>query len=127
MPDHALPLYLFTLPLKAIPKGRPRVYRGHAITPPETRKFEADVKRLLKLRGPVPVLDELRVEFEFGFTRPKRTRFNYPPRYDLDNLVKSVSDACNGLLWVDDSQISEIVAKKKWSDSTDYIRVKVYV
>ena len=122
-----VPMYTFTLPIKAIPKGRPRLFRGHAVTPPETRKFESDVKKLLKLRGPSPLLDEVRVEFEFGFSRPKRTRFTYPPRFDLDNLVKSVSDACNGLLWVDDSQISKLSATKQWSDSVDYIRIRVYV
>jgi Holliday junction resolvase RusA-like endonuclease len=29
---------------------------------------------------------------------------------DLDNYVKAISDACNGVLWLDDSQIRRIDA-----------------
>lgn len=34
---------------------------------------------------------------------------------DLDNLVKAICDACNGVLWKDDSQIAIISAQKIWN------------
>jgi Holliday junction resolvase RusA-like endonuclease len=37
-------------------------------------------------------------------------------RKDLDNLIKFVLDALNGKAYVDDCQITSIVAKKKYSD-----------
>ena len=33
---------------------------------------------------------------------------------DLDNVIKEVGDALNKIVWVDDSQINEIVAKKQY-------------
>jgi Holliday junction resolvase RusA-like endonuclease len=32
---------------------------------------------------------------------------------DIDNLLKNLWDACNGLVWIDDSQIVEINSVKK--------------
>lgn len=36
---------------------------------------------------------------------------------DVDNLVKAVQDALEGILWENDSQISILVAKKLWDDT----------
>jgi len=36
---------------------------------------------------------------------------------DLDNLVKFVLDACNGILWSDDSIVVELIARKVYSDN----------
>lgn len=33
---------------------------------------------------------------------------------DIDNLAKAVLDACNGVLWIDDSQITELHAYKHY-------------
>jgi Holliday junction resolvase RusA-like endonuclease len=42
--------------------------------------------------------------------------FKRTPKKDLDNLQKSVLDACNGVLYHDDSQIIKVRASKFWSD-----------
>jgi Holliday junction resolvase RusA-like endonuclease len=36
---------------------------------------------------------------------------------DLDNLVKFIKDALNGIFWYDDSYVVEIQARKKYSES----------
>ena len=36
---------------------------------------------------------------------------------DIDNYVKAVLDGLNGLLFVDDKQIIELTARKKYSES----------
>lgn len=33
---------------------------------------------------------------------------------DIDNLIKTVLDACNGHLWKDDNQITEITSSKRY-------------
>ena len=43
---------------------------------------------------------------------------------DLDNLVKFVCDALNGIFYKDDSQIVSIYASKVWG-AEDYVFVKV--
>jgi Holliday junction resolvase RusA-like endonuclease len=34
---------------------------------------------------------------------------------DLDNHLKSVKDACNGVVWRDDSQIDRVVVERDWT------------
>ncbi len=33
---------------------------------------------------------------------------------DIDNLIKTVLDACNGHVWKDDNQITEITSSKRY-------------
>ena len=68
-----------------------------------------------------PLTEYLDIEFEFIFERPKshlkmKEKPEYPNRKDIDNLVKFVLDAFNGLLYVDDSQVVSIKAVKKYGD-----------
>jgi Holliday junction resolvase RusA-like endonuclease len=43
---------------------------------------------------------------------------------DLDNLVKALLDACNGILYHDDSQVIEINATKEY-DINPHIEIEV--
>jgi len=43
---------------------------------------------------------------------------------DLDNMVKFVLDALNDKLYLDDSQIIEIICSKSYSDNDGYIYAK---
>lgn len=67
------------------------------------------------------------VRMQFGFTRPKShftkngavhpdALADHTKRPDIDNLVKAVMDAVTTtqLFWVDDSQVIELIASKKW-------------
>lgn len=38
-----------------------------------------------------------------------------PPRPDVDNLVKAVMDALNGMAWRDDTQVVALDAVKRWT------------
>lgn len=92
------------IPGDPVPKGRPRVYRGHGVTPSRTRIAESRIRAEFKtryqdvepIRGPVKVVVE--------FRKSKRGR------PDLDNLVKLITDSLNGLAYVDDEQIKQLQA-----------------
>lgn len=43
---------------------------------------------------------------------------------DLDNLLKAANDAMNGVLWIDDAQVVQIVSDKAYSDTP---RVEIQV
>jgi Holliday junction resolvase RusA-like endonuclease len=58
------------------------------------------------------------VAVAFGFLPPKRPKFapQHAVRPDLDNLLKAVLDALNGLVWTDDALIWKVMAIKSYSD-----------
>ncbi len=96
--------YTFTIQGDPVPKGRPRVYRGHANTPPRTVAAEKHVAFVLRAAGlrPLPGPVHLLVRFFRGTAR----------RCDIDNLVKLVMDALNGIAWTDDDQVVLLTASK---------------
>lgn len=127
-------LVRFSVPGAPVPKGRPkaRVTNGFAqiYTPHKTRQYEAKVKRaamdamkgLLPVDGPVAVT--LIAYFPIAASTTKRDRALIEAGHkacmalaDLDNVVKSVTDALNEVVYADDRQIIELNARKLWSDS----------
>lgn len=111
-------LFIKTVP---IPKGRPRFYGGHAVTPEKTRKYE----KLIRDSWEHGILeaDSLMIDMEFvmpipqSLSKKKQTELVATPhtkKPDLDNLVKAVLDALNGVAFVDDSRISNINASKEY-------------
>ena len=40
---------------------------------------------------------------------------------DLDNLVKSIKDGLNGVVWVDDRQVTTLVAHKRWAEESSVL------
>ena len=44
---------------------------------------------------------------------------------DLDNMVKFVLDALNGVAYLDDAQISVLSASKRYSEENSYINVQL--
>lgn len=83
-----------------IPKARPRVYRGRAVTPPRTLHYEALVKLAAKAARVRPT--DARVAISLAFFQPTLRRC------DLDNLAKAVLDGLNGVAYLDDSQVDEL-------------------
>lgn len=106
------------LNVEPVPQGRPRFSRkGWAYTPEITRRFQRAVAFEAKALHPGERLDgPLRVGLTFYLKKPKSNKQAFPSlRPDLDNLVKAVADALNGVLWVDDAQIVDMVASKRWA------------
>jgi Holliday junction resolvase RusA-like endonuclease len=117
--DSAL-LYAATLYVAPVAKARPRLTKaGRAYTPKETADAERAVRYALRAAGAVPRAAEgpLMVRLRFVVARPPSARKGrrWPAvRPDLDNYVKLVLDAANGLLWLDDGQIVCLHACKEY-------------
>ena len=109
--------------IRVKPKGRPRFFRGMAITDAKTREFESELRSLFRSLCKEPFEGPLEVRLDCYFQRPKKTDFSYPPRGDCDNMFKSVSDAGNDVLWKDDSQIAKITCTKCWADEDGFVLV----
>jgi len=101
----------FTIEGEPVPKGRPRLNTrtGTFYTPPTTKTFEGAVaynamsQRERILDGNVEVV----VTFYTAKKKPS----------DLDNLIKSVLDGLNRHAFADDSQVTEIKAKRIRSEN----------
>lgn len=121
--------YRFKFDILPQVKERPRfARRGKLVitmTAPKTRAFE-DALGLLavnQMKGKTMLDGPLTVGLVFEFKRPKKTKL-HSPRKDLDNLIKSTLDACNGIVYKDDTSIWALHAAKRWADQ-DRIFIEV--
>ena len=48
-------------------------------------------------------------------------------RRDIDNLAKSVLDGANGIIWEDDHQVDELIARKAQGCAEPFLRVTVEI
>jgi hypothetical protein len=101
-------------------KARPRIYKGHGVTPVATRIAEERLRGFL--RGTIQGLPDGR--------RAYGTRIEFHTegwqRRDLDNMVKLVWDACTGIVWDDDSQVVELTSRLRRNDPPARTRIVVY-
>jgi Holliday junction resolvase RusA-like endonuclease len=115
---------------EAVAKGRPRMTkRGFAYTPAATRKYEAHARLAAGLamqdRSPLqgPVRLELLVELPIPVSCSQKRRsaalagLVLPiSRPDLDNYQKAACDALNTICIIDDAQIVEVCARKRYCE-----------
>lgn len=111
---------------KPQPKERPRVYKGHGITPTRTKNYELMLAREWAANYPKPLEGDLRVWITFymptpiSWSKAKKERaeceiIRPSVRPDIDNLVKIVLDGLNGVAFADDKQVVELMAAKYYS------------
>ena len=124
----------FVIDGPVIPKGRPRFSRigGHvkAFTPKRTLDYEKKVKESYLSEYPTGIAFEseplsmiLNIYMAVPKSVSKKKRdhmivYEYPTKHngDLDNLLKSVADALNGVAYTDDCQIVHVTVNKFWSE-----------
>lgn len=105
------------LPISPVPKERPRRNRnGKFYTPEKTRTFEQEIRDLARHLKPLNGALHATMLFYIPVKDKKLWGENHYKRPDIDNLVKSTSDALNGLAWHDDGQIASLTVKKIYSE-----------
>lgn len=120
------------IPGKPVGKARPRVTtRGgyaRAYTPERTREFENRIKAAYiekygrtKLIGPLAI--DVIACFEPPVSTSKKKRrqmldgdIPYIKKPDLDNIVKAVLDALNGIAYDDDSYVIKVYGFKRYDE-----------
>ena len=94
-------IVVFTVPGRPRGKERPRVGRnGKFYTPRTTREYEETVAWFAKAayKGE-PTKDPVRLDMTIRSSKSKA---------DTSNILKSIEDGMNGIVYVDDKQIKEI-------------------
>lgn len=121
----------FTIPGEAVPQCRPR-FTHNGGRPYQTKKV-LDYKQLVKylaeqaLNGRPLTEKALRLEVEFYTTIPVSTTKKkrqlidtgviFPTKKpDVDNVVKSLMDGMNKVVYYDDTQVVDLVIHKRYSD-----------
>ena len=124
----------YSFAVSGAPRGKARartVFRGgkaHAFTPARTRDYEEQVRLAYMVQtgqtepfhGPVELT--LRAYYPIPSSWPKGksakalARLLLPTvKPDLDNVLKSIMDAVNGLAWDDDKQVVMFKTSKEYS------------
>ena len=119
------PLAHFKIYGNPIPQGRPRVIKKgahYSVKDPDKSRIYKDGLHLLGQKHRIEPLPTgplgLRLTFEMLKPKTVRKRERWRAKKpDMDNLVKAVLDAMNGILYRDDAQIVYLVALKPYSDS----------
>lgn len=132
----------FTIPGEPVAQGRPRFSTHGGFPRAYDPKKSRDGKSVVRLcaRDAIekdglvePLSGPLVMKVQFGIPLPKSAYRKRTPvarswrtkKPDLDNLLKLVKDACSGIIYLDDNQISRIVAEKITcgQDEAPYTRV----
>lgn len=133
----------FTIPGEPVAKGRARfARRGNFVTtytPEKTARYENLVK--LAAQKAMAVAVEAPIECAVGliicayFSVPRSWSLKrqsaaesgevmHTKRPDLDNVIKSIKDGANCVVWNDDSQVVDIRASKRYG--TPRVEVEVF-
>ncbi len=127
----------FVIPGKAIGKGRPKFFSGHAVTPQKTRNYESLValkaeevmKDLPDSRLGLPCLVRIHAYYAIPKSYSKKKHAAAiegklaPGKPDLDNITKSVLDGMNGIAFRDDSLVVEMRLKKSFTEGMERVEV----
>lgn len=126
--------------ISTIPSGqaRPRFARmGKFVKtydPAQSKGYKLDIKYQVMDAHPIKMQGPLTMKVDFMMPRPKahygskglkqNAPFYHEKKPDIDNLIKAICDALTGILWDDDTQISVLLATKKYSEVPG---IKIYI
>lgn len=121
----------FRVPGKPVGKGRPRAAkRGKHITlytPEATATYESTVALAASqamgqaplIDGPVDVLMRIDLPVPFSWSQRKQRdalagTIIPTTKPDMDNVIKAVFDAINGVVWNDDTQVADLRVRRRY-------------
>jgi Holliday junction resolvase RusA-like endonuclease len=116
----------------AVGKGRPRATSrgGHArmYTPAKTVAYEAIVQAIARreMAGQAPLTGPVEAEIWVTVMPPKSFSkkkirmaldgdIRPTSKPDLDNVAKAILDACNGICYLDDKQVTDLVIRRRYA------------
>lgn len=123
----------FTIPGEPTGKARPKVFRNGSftkgVTPEKTVLYENLVKVEFQRQCPSqpiiesPVALKIRCFYGLAMRDSKKKKaaklagaIRPTKKPDIDNCIKIIADALNGLAYVDDTQIVAVVAEKFYAE-----------
>ena len=122
-----------TIPGTPVGKGRPRFARRGAFvttySPEKTQNYEALVKMAASnaMDGRSPMNGAVEIHLSLYITPPESWskkkkamalagEVHPTTKPDIDNTLKGILDACNGIVWLDDKQVVNATVTKQYGD-----------
>ena len=111
--------------INPVPAARARVSRWSTYYPKKYTQFKKDMEALTGELDTTPCENLVCVSLEFMIKIPqswsKKKRLEGENTYcnnnsDIDNYIKAILDSLNGVFFIDDKQVVEIFAIKKYSN-----------
>lgn len=125
-------IYAATVFGKVLGKPRPRVTRHGTYTPKKFADYEKRIAVEFRKQLPKPlecaVSLKVTVQRRLPKSRPKKTASEPDTfRPDLDNILKLVMDALNGVAYLDDKQVTSVQAEKlpRVRLDEEFVRIEV--
>lgn len=119
-------------------KARPRFFNGHAVTPEGTVTYENWVKMCYQqqdrryLEGSIKatIISYYKVPKSYPKKRVQAIRagLEHPQKKpDIDNVAKIILDSLNKIAYADDSQITELIVKKVFTEELERVEFDLEV
>ena len=118
-------IYSQRFDINPVPASRPRVARWSTYYPKKYTQFKKDMEALTGELDTTPCENLVCVSLEFMIKIPKswskKKRLAGENTYcnnnsDIDNYIKAILDSLNGVYFIDDRQVVEVFAIKKYSN-----------
>ena len=127
----------FAVPGEPKGKGTHRTSKGRAYADPATKAYEQMVGMCARiaigprrpLEGPVSLEIDAVATPPASWSKKRRQRaasgFEFPTvKPDLSNVIKAIEDGCKGIAWLDDKQVVELTAAKRYGyHAAVYVRI----
>lgn len=118
-------IHHFTISGEPRGKQRPRVANGHAYTPIETRQYEDAVRYQYLASGGKEFPLRVQMKIVAYYSIPKATTkavrklmlagdIRPTRKPDVDNVLKIIADALNGVAYKDDAAINAVHIEKRY-------------
>lgn len=138
MPGYVAREVAFFIPGPAVAKARARTFfaknlgRIVSATPERTKRYESEVKLFAAqaMRGAALLAGAVELSLTEHRKKPAGARRGqvWPTtRPDVDNVLKSIKDGLNGVVYADDSQVVRVVAEKRYALPGAQLGVEVLV
>ena len=111
--------------INPVPAARPRVSRWSTYYPKKYTRFKKEMEALTGELDTTPcenlVVVSLRFKIKIPQSWSKKKRLERENTYcnnnsDIDNYIKAMLDSLNGVYFIDDRQVVEVFASKKYSN-----------
>ena len=127
---------IFTVVGRIRGKGRPRFGGGHAYTDKRTRDYEELIAEEYRISGGKMFDGAVSIKVAALFPVPKRAskkdkelmlndKIRPTKRPDIDNILKAVLDALNGIAYDDDAYVVSVSGKKIYADNPEQLIIEV--